>query len=599
MPQPASLASSHPPAPAGSGWSVLALAALVLACYLPTLSYGLVWDDPISIQRWLPALQTLGDFFFPPPNIPQFPPDYYRPLPLLSYKLDLLVGGGAAWAFHASSVAWHLASTLLCFFAARALLGAEGAHSRAAFVAAALFAVHPIHSESVAWMAARPDPMVATFALSALLLALRGTQRWRTVLASSLFLLAALLCKENALAACLLIPIAAVLFAPVPALPRHAQLQRNARLTLAVRWLAGSSAASIVYLLLRAYGLANYQRGPFSLPEQGLWSVLGALGYYWHKLVFPPPQSAYVAHVPDSALYLALGALGLGCLAGLGTRAWRHRQPALAFACLWLFFTLLPSLAVLFRPPAAPVAERYAYLPSLAVCWLAGLAWERLARGGRVQQRASMALAVLVVAAGLLATVRRNRVWTDNVSLWADTARLASDDGFALRNLGAALLENGRDEEAELALRQALEKRNPPNGLFAIYNNLATIALKRRDWQTARSYYERAYEAVPGADTMFNLGVLFWTQSQQMPAEHPERHRLTEEALRRFQAAAEASPWDADIQVALGQVQQALGELSAAAQHYRRALELGLTGSRAQQVWRLLAELQNESGRGR
>ena len=90
-----------------------AVAVGAVAVYSGTLSCGFVWDDPISVQRWLPALPTWWSVFFPPANIPQFPADYYRPLQLLSYQLDRAVGGGAPWAFHLDVVLLHGLATVL------------------------------------------------------------------------------------------------------------------------------------------------------------------------------------------------------------------------------------------------------------------------------------------------------------------------------------------------------------------------------------------------------------------------------------------------------------------------------------------------------
>lgn len=585
-----------------SGWSgwrpYVAAGGLALACYVPTLRYGLVWDDPISIERWLPALRSLADVFVPPAAIPQFPPDYYRPLQLLSYKLDLTLGGGAAWAFHASSILWHLACTLLLLAVTRSLFAAIEPSGKAAFLAAALFAVHPVHSESVAWIAARPDPMVTGFGLAALLLALRSPRHWVSAVLAATLLFAALLCKETAIAFCILLPAAAGLAVSAPVQTKRQGSESAPIVSLATLWGAMSALASILYALLRHYGLQNYQAPPFEVASIELAPVFGALGFYWRKLVWPLPQNAYIAEVPDQWSELVLGAAGLGLLATLAFRAWQRGRPQITFACAWLPLTFAPSLAVLFRPGIAPVAERYAYLPSVAICWLLAFGYIELEKRFPRARKSLAAVTALLIGAAGIATVHRNSVWRDNVALWSDTARHPSADGFALRNLGAALLARGELEAAERYLQQALTKRNSPSGLVGIYSNLATIALQRQRWDEARAFYEKAYALRPDADLVFNLGVTLWARLQTLPEGEPARRELATQALARFQEAAQLSPWDPDIQVALGQCREILGDNVEAAKHYQRALQLGLRGNRAETVRQRLAEIGKKNPEG-
>lgn len=605
----------HTPSPrarrqcAGELWRCAAVTALAVGCYVPTLFFDFVWDDPISVRRWLPALQTWRDFFFPPPNIPQFPADYYRPLQLLSYALDAKLGSGAPWAFHASSVVWHTASTALVFATAHLLFASLGAaRSSVALVAAALFAVHPVHTESVAWMAARPDPMVATFGLAALCVALRAIASLRVLLVGGALLGAALLSKENAVGVCILVPLGVRLITDSgqggaeKAAPRgQARGTQPPRGSLAPwqRWAVCSAIVLVLYSLLRWLGLAELPSAEMQLPQRPVATLLAALGFYVRKLLWPFPQSAYLAEVPVDALYLAMGAVALTGLALLGWPRLYRRAPAEAFCGLWIVLTLLPSLVVLVRPPTAPLAERYLYVASVGFCWLAARAAVAVSTRVRILSNAALrAIAALIVMAGVASTWVRAQVWRDNISLWADTAQKNPNDGFAQRNLGAALLERGRLDEAERELRQALEKRNTAPGLHGIYSNLGTLALQRQQWEQAEQFYRQALAVMPGAaDVVFNLGVAILARAESLSSEHPERRALLEEARESFAKTAAASPFDPDAQVALGHVLTLLERREEALAHYSRALELGLSGERAAEVRRRIAEARKARGR--
>ena len=145
----------------------VAVAALAAAVYVNALANGLVWDDPIVLDRQLRAFRTLGDLLVTPRNIPQYSPDYYRPLTTLSYLLDHAIGGSGPLMFHLSVVVFHVVTTFLVFRFGLALFSGAPVAVLAAGIGAALFAVHPIHSESVAWGAGRSDVLACGFSVAA------------------------------------------------------------------------------------------------------------------------------------------------------------------------------------------------------------------------------------------------------------------------------------------------------------------------------------------------------------------------------------------------------------------------------------------------
>jgi hypothetical protein len=135
---------------------VAAIAAFLT--YANSLSNGFVWDDPIILSRQLPVFDSVWTVLLPPRGIPQYSPDYYRPITTASFLVDRAVGGEAPFAFHLSVVLAHaVTSALVCLFALR-LFGPAGIAAAAALFAGLLFAVHPIHTESVSWAAGRSLP---------------------------------------------------------------------------------------------------------------------------------------------------------------------------------------------------------------------------------------------------------------------------------------------------------------------------------------------------------------------------------------------------------------------------------------------------------
>lgn len=586
----------------GEGAAVAALAGLAFA---GTLGHGFVWDDPISIERWLPALPRWWSPFFPPPDVPQFPPDYYRPLQLLSYRLDLAIGGGAPWSFHASLVLLHVLASVLVLLTGRRLLEASPAARPAALFAALLFAVHPIHTESVAWIAARPDVMVVCAGMAALLAYWRASwPSWQRATVAAAAVFTALLCKENAAALLILVPASTWALpaktTPPPAARRRAAGTRAGapQVTAAVPpRLGGLTAvapfvmAALAYVALRSAGVHGGLVGRV-VPEEPLAATVAALGTYLRLLAIPHPHDAYIADLPAGAASLALCTAVIAAYAAVGWWAWRRRDRPMVYALAWIGLTLAPSLAVIAKPLVAPLAERYLYLPSVGFCWAFGSLAARFGSGSNGRRRlARIAIGSLILIA-FARTGERNAVWRDNLALWSDTAARNPVDGLPTRNLAAATAAAGDTAAAERLFLRALEMRNTAAGVLMIHSNLGSLAFGRGDLDGAESHYRQALAVGGSADALYNLGLLYLRRALDAPPGADDaRQRDAREAEALLQQAAALNPHDADTLVGQGYAARALGDPAAARAHFEAALALGLPPEQEREVRRLLAEL--------
>jgi protein O-mannosyl-transferase len=493
---------------------LLALTALVLAAHGPVLANGFVWDDELVIvgnpdTRDLSALPRV---LLSPDEMPP----YYRPLNRASYLLDHAVFGMDPRGFHAVSLAIHLAGVLLLFAFARTLVRTPGP----AFLAAALLAVHPVHTESVAFVAARNTLFALAFALAAVVLLARADRRGSTpaALALGVAFFLGLLSKEPA---AMVLPFLAA-WLLVPAL---SGLKERGRLSLLLPHLV----ALAVYLALRAVSLGGAASGPAAQHEE----LLSRLAVNWYTLprylalaVFP--RDLTVFHRIDLGdplvpwwLPLAWG----GIVAVVGWCAFR-RTPAALAGLLWLALHLAPVSNVIPIPSNTLGAERYFHLAAVGLWLIAAdmAVWlhERMPR-----RLASAAAAALVLALGGRASARALD-WRDNVALFGSAVRVDPGALLARRNLGVALKERGDLDGARGEWEEAL--RIDPSDAETL-THLGTLAAEQGDLAQAEGLLRAALRIAPSdAATLAQLGTLAAVRGDLARAEGLLRAALANDA---------------------------------------------------------------------
>jgi tetratricopeptide (TPR) repeat protein len=496
-------------------WSWLLPLLSAAAVMLPTVTGQLVWDDALW-GRQLPFFTSLGAVLRPPTDIPEWPVGYFRPVATLSYLLDArLHGMTSVSGWHVTNILLHVLATAGTWWLARRLL----ADRVAALLATMIFAVHPIHTESVGWLGARVDVLATMFLLPALLLALdwRDRRRPASLLLGSLCLLAALGSKEVAVTGIALLPLLLWLAPPLPA-TGHVPPERTAAgwhtwLPLAVLY----GAALALYLVLRQAAGAGF-RG--ELAAEPFWKVVQAAAFYVIKLLMPWPQSNFVPPelLPGRALAIVVVLVAVALLGVALVIGRRRRDHALTLGLLWTGAAIAPSLAIAVGSfAAAPVAERYLYLPSVGMALAAGAIVAGLAgkRGYRLAV-AGLASITLVYAA---LCVDRSLDWSSNLRLWTTTTQRVPGHGLPWVELGQAWYAAGDHDRALAAYAEARSRRNAPGTLAVAEYQSGLIFLKRgqlaeaelafvasradRDdyalahYGLGRVYYERALQ--PGA----------------------------------------------------------------------------------------------------
>jgi Flp pilus assembly protein TadD len=426
------------------------------------------------------------------------------------------------------------------------------------FVAGLLFALHPIHTEPVAWSAGINDLGLALFGLLAVWCHATASERgWTRDGWAAFAWLLALLCKETAV----VIPVIAAAYDLIFVEPG-----KRARRLATGLWAFAFPAA--LYLGLRVNALGGL------MPTAGgvgqslgmstyLLSVLALLAGYISKLVLPVKLNFWHAFAAPASLFSAEGlrAAGIIGLAAAGSIA-AFSNPVVRFAVVLVVVPLLPTfhLGALNQGLENAFAERYLYLPSVGFVMLVALAVEALRVCARPRTAPVVAIVLALSGFYAAATVARNRVWKDHLSLWSDAVRKSPGSAVAQMNHGAALIYAGRGPEGTAAMRKAAAM-NP--------------ALVDRELAKAAAYLEKG---------LYNKAILtLHTALALDPASAPAHYDLglvyeslgqVEAAATEYSQALSLNPMYAEAHNNLGVLHAQQGNVDKALPHFREAVRL-------------------------
>jgi len=479
----------------------------------------------------------------------------YRPLQFFVYWVLYRVKGPNPAIFHLALLLFYAAAVWLVFRLACELLPT----TLVAFAGALLWALHPLHVETVAWISALPDLGAAYFYLLAFLLFVRAERSpdWevgRYLLAAAAFF-PALFFKEMALTFPILILVYWFYFAGT-----HSWKKKLLSWTI-------FAAAVVVYLAIRIAVLGRFSEAPnLYRPTWRMGAVaLGLLGqhaklFFWPRYlsIFRSFDLAASLHSPWPAVVLLILVAAL---------LMRKRQPLLGFLIIWWGVTLLPTLDV--RQVNLPVADRFSFLPTVGPCFALAcfaLDWlpRRLARP-KIASALALGLGVLMVL-WTVQDVRSVPRWHDNVTLW-DQAYLASPNSGLAHMLRGVVLQQ-RDgkldaaaDEFRLAIRLNLASERPLAGVTTdCYVLLGQVANLQGHTQEAIDDYNQALRVVPGNALAYKaLGIVYFPRGEYAQAKVY------------FQKAVQLDPQEEESRFFLGTCLLKLGDPREAAAQFHAA----------------------------
>src|SRR5438876_2748355 len=554
----------------------LFLATISLAVFGQTIRYDFVnFDDDLYVYN---ASAIQGGLTLKGIALAFTSPDArnWHPLTTSSHMLDCQLYGLKAGGHHATNVVLHTIAVLLLF---RVLRQMTGAVWKSATVAA-LFAVHPLHVESVAWVSERKDVLSAVF----FFLMLDAYFRYTRAPSITRYLVVAVLFAAGLMSKPMLVsaPVILLLLDYWP-LRRFEQLSsRKDRGKIAKsgdQWrLARDLFLEKVPLLVLSAGacvitFVLQKRATGAIPPLPLlWRVQNAVAsyviYVW-KTLWPTRLAVFYPHPNDTlATWEVMLAIGLLLAITVAAIVFRRERPYLFTGWFWYLGMLVPVIGLI-QVGEQGHADRYTYLPHIGLFVLAVWLAADVIAVSEFRSRLAAGSAIVIIGALAWTAFIQTSYWRNSETLWTHALAVTDDNDVAHNNLGYLCVDRGELDKAishfGSAARIRSGKRDPHYdvGSAFVQMNLADALARKGLPDEAMVHYEEAIRLQPYyADAYYNRGNVLFAKGR------------TEEAISDWEKALELQPNDADSHTGLGNALLRKGSLREAIAHYETALAL-------------------------
>jgi tetratricopeptide (TPR) repeat protein len=554
-------------------WICLLLAGLTFAVYAPVSQHEFIhYDDPAYVTA-NPQIQSglTRDGLAWAFGRLHGRDTYWHPLTWVSHMVDCQLFGLNAGAHHLVNVVFHALNAVLLFLV---LLRMTGATWRSVVVAA-LFIVHPLQVDTVAWVAERKNVLSGCFWWLTLLAYARYAERGGTgryLLALGLFGLGLMAKPTLVTLPCVLLlldfwPLRRFQFRTgTPGAVRNSAAPSPTFLPLPMSRLIlekvpflGLSLISSAITVWAHQGLAVTQ-APLGLAlSLRLENAVVSYARYLGKLLWPSDLAVLYPH-PVTWVPSAVGTSAILLLGISGVVLWKVRQrPALAVGWLWFLGTLLPTIGLV-EAGIQAMADRFVYLPIVGLLVMAVWGVADLSVRRKRRQIVLTGLCVLALVGCVVRTAEQLPYWQNSVALF-EHATGVTRNNFAMHyNLGVVLLAGGREPEAVREVQAAL-RANPQ--LAEGHQFLGNLAAQHQRFEEAIGHYQTANTISPG-----------WPLPLECLARAEVALGRLDEAMATYRRLAELTPENPEAHVQLGSLSVAQQQPAEALKHWREALRL-------------------------
>jgi len=482
----------------------------------------------------------------------------WHPLTWLSHMLDIQLFGMDAGRHHLTSLLLHALNAILLFLL---LTRMTGALWRSALVAA-LFALHPLHVESVAWIAERKDVLSTLFWLLTLFSWLAYVRSKKT----TPYILALVLYALGLMAKPMLVtlPFTLLLLDYWP-LNRLAFPLRTHSKELKGLWVekapffALSAASCVITMIVQKSGgaVATLTRLP---PADRLTNAVWAYAAYLGKTVRPSALAVFYPH-PHAGLSMGSTAAAFILLVCTTVFALRlgKRAPYLPFGWLWYLGTLVPVIGLVQVGDQA-MADRYTYVPLIGIFIAAVWVLAEIVKGNRALRLAVSAAAAVALAVLFFLTRAQTGYWSGDEALFGRALQITSNNWLVHNQFGLYLFDKGKTKEAIAHYNEAV-RINPESP--AVQSNLGLALVANRQVEAGIEHYTQALRLKPDAPLIsYNLGQALLKMNR------------FSEAIPCYEWALKFLPALADAHISLGIAFDGVGRTPEALEQFRQALRI-------------------------
>lgn len=523
---------------------IILLGSLV---YSNSLTNQFIWDDQYLVEentyiknwRYLPQIFTkdIGEGS-------GVKYGFYRPLQILSYKLDYSLWRLNPKGYHLSNIILHILVGILIYWLANVLFKEK----TLSFIASLLFITHPLHTETVTYISGRQESLAFFFVLASFLSYIKYLRNKNIGYFALTIMgyIGSLLSKE----VCLVFPLLILLY--------HSSFKERLNLKMFISLVI----VSLLYLLLRITFLKDFLflkvLFPISIFPRTL-AFFAAICNYLKILIFPlniyPEYGNPLFKITDIEVLTGIGLIITLLIYILKKR---NRNPLLSFSIGWFFIVLLPVSGLIY-PLSTYMRPHWLHIPSLGFFFILGKIFANLIKREKFKFISSLLLIGLLLLYSYL-TFKQNTLWGEPLTFYKKNLKYLPQNSNLYTNLGNAYMKIGNKKEAIKMFKKAV-KLDSKNAVA--YNNLGVSYSKIGKSLEAITFYKKAIEAKPTYIKAYsNLGVEYAKVGK------------TKEAIRIFKKAIKMNPYYPDAYFNLAATYQNLNNFKEAILLYTKTIQI-------------------------
>ena len=526
--------------------AVFLILALGFIVYLNSLNGKFIWDDEVLvnnntyIRNWhnitnifTKDIGTGGGAGY----------NYYRPLQIFTYLIDYSIWGLNVKGYHLTNILLHSLVALAIYWLVNILFG----NIFLSLCASALFIVHPIHTEAVAYISGRPDSLAALFMLLGIIFYIKYLDG-KNGIAYSLMLSSytlALLSRENSL----ILPVLLLFYS------------HTFKRKITLKEFLPIIGITFMYLLFRANMIDSFTfyAGQFKGPLERIPGFFVAVTEYLRLMVLPfDLHMAYGMRLFTFAYPKAIAGAAIISLALFCAFIKRKSNNLVFFSILWFFIAILPFSNVIFNI-GCYMAEHFIYVPSIGLFLILANCLDYIYETKNYKALSLVLLAILLAFYSYL-TIKQNNYWKEPIDFYKRTLRYSPNSEIANNNLAVLCVNLGKKEEAEILFKRAIEL--DPSYYLAVFN-LGNLYIKMDRKEEALPLFKKVIELKPSyTAAYYNLALLY-----------KDTNRL-EGLAPLYKKAMETESGQAVPYYNLGDLYMKMGKRAEAINLYKKALEL-------------------------